>query len=108
MVAAGVRVGLGTDSVVSIGRLDLLAEARMAGQQAGLTANQQLELCTIEWARALNLEAEVGSLEAGKWADCTVIRVPHAGETPAQRVLASSQADVLRTYVGGKEVHRSQ
>ncbi|MFL5513111.1 MAG: amidohydrolase family protein [Gemmatimonadales bacterium] len=108
MVAAGVRVGLGTDSVVSIGRLDLLAEARMAGQEAGLTANQQLELCTIEGARAINLEAQVGSLEPGKWADCTVIRLPGTGATPAERVLASSQDDVLRTYVGGREVHRSQ
>jgi 5-methylthioadenosine/S-adenosylhomocysteine deaminase len=108
MIATGVRVGLGTDSVVSIGRLDLLAEARMAGEQEGLSANRQLELCTIEGARALNLDAEVGSLEPGKWADCIVIRLPRTGETPAERLLASSQTDVLRTYVGGKEVYRSE
>jgi cytosine/adenosine deaminase-related metal-dependent hydrolase len=106
--AAGVRVGLGTDSVVSVGRLDLLAEARMAGKYATLTADQQLELCTIEGARALNLEAEVGSLQPGKWADCTVIRMTDTGETPAERVLASSPEDVLRTYLGGMEVHRSE
>ena len=80
----------------------------MAGQQAKLTADQQLELCTLAGARALNLEAEVGSLEPGKWADCTVIRLPPTGGTPAERLLASSEDDVLRTYVGGKEVHRSQ
>jgi len=80
----------------------------LAGEQAGLSANQQLELCTIRGARALNLEAEVGSLEPGKWADCTVIRLPGRGETPAERLVASSQADVLRTYVGGKEVYRSE
>jgi cytosine/adenosine deaminase-related metal-dependent hydrolase len=108
MIAAGVRVGLGTDSVVSIGRLDLLAEARLAGEQAGLSAGQQLELCTIRGARALNLEAEVGSLEPGKWADCIVIRLASRGETPAERLVASSQADVVRTYVGGKEVYRSE
>src|SRR3954451_3096989 len=108
MIAAGVRVGLGTDSVVSVGRLDLLAEARSVGEQAGLTANRQLELCTLQGARALNLESEVGSLETGKWADITVIRLPDTGETPAGRVLASVRDDVLRTYVGGMEVHRSE
>jgi len=106
--AAGIRVGLGTDSVVSVGRLDLLAEARMAGKHAALTADQQLELCTIQGARALNLEVDVGSLQPGKWADCTVIRMTDTGGTPAERVVASSPHDILRTYVGGIEVHRSQ
>jgi 5-methylthioadenosine/S-adenosylhomocysteine deaminase len=108
VLAAGVRVGLGTDSVVSVGHLDLLAEARVAGKHAALTADQQLELCTIGGARALNLQAEVGSLEPGKWADCTVIRMTDTGETPAERILASSADDVLRTYLGGMEVHRSE
>jgi 5-methylthioadenosine/S-adenosylhomocysteine deaminase len=104
---AGIRVGLGTDSVVSVGRLDLLAEARTAGRLAGLDAEQLLELCTLGGARALGIEAETGSLVAGKWADCTIIRPPAAGGSPAERVLASSPADVLRTYVGGREAYRA-
>jgi cytosine/adenosine deaminase-related metal-dependent hydrolase len=106
MLKAGIRVGLGTDSVVSVGRLDLLAEARLAGSLAGLDAEQLLELCTLGGARAIGIEAETGSLEVGKWADCTMIRLPHMGDTPAGRVLASSPADVLLTCVGGREVYR--
>ena len=62
LLAAGLRVGLGTDSVVSVGALDLLAEARAARELAGLDAARTLRLATIEGARALGLEDDVGSL----------------------------------------------
>ena len=107
MLHAGMRVGLGTDSVASVGRLDLLAEARLAGRHASLEAGKLLDLCTLGGARALNLAAEIGSLEPGKWADCTVIRLPPGDGTPAERVIASGPSDVLRTYVGGREVYRA-
>jgi cytosine/adenosine deaminase-related metal-dependent hydrolase len=106
MLEAGIRVGLGTDSVASVGRLDLLAEARAAGQLASLSADDQLELCTLGGARALALDSETGSLRPGKWADCTVIRLRATTGTPAERVLASSQSDVVLTCVGGREVYR--
>jgi 5-methylthioadenosine/S-adenosylhomocysteine deaminase len=107
MLRAGIRVGLGTDSVASVGQLDLLAEARAAAQLAGLSADDQLELCTLGGARALGLDAEIGSLRPGKWADCTVIRLPAITATPAERVMASFPSDVLLTCVGGREVYRS-
>src|SRR5215213_2189393 len=62
MLRAGIRVGLGTDSVVSIGQLDLLAEARLAGRLASLDAETLLELCTLGGARALGVDADTGSL----------------------------------------------
>ena len=105
-LAAGVRVGLGTDSVVSVGRLDLLAEARFAQKRAGLTAEQAVELCTLRAARALGLD-DTGSLRPGKWADCTVIRVPPGEGTPSDRLLASSPDHVLLTCVAGREVYRA-
>jgi cytosine/adenosine deaminase-related metal-dependent hydrolase len=104
---AGVRIGLGTDSVVSVGRLDLLAEARAAGGLATLDAEDLLQLCTLSGARALGIDAETGSLVPGKWADCTVIRLHEGRRGVAGQVLASSPDDVLLTYVGGKEVYRS-
>jgi 5-methylthioadenosine/S-adenosylhomocysteine deaminase len=104
---AGIRVGLGTDSVVSVGRLDLMAEARAAGELASLPADQLLELCTLGGARALGLDAETGSLVAGKWADCTFIRPSARTGSPAERVVASTPRDVLLTYVGGREVYRA-
>ncbi len=107
-LAAGLRVGLGTDSVVSVRTLDLLAEARAAQALAGLDADAALALCTIEGARALGLDGEVGSLRPGKWGDCVVIRAPEGapGLSPAATVVASGPRDVVATYVGGKDVHR--
>src|SRR4029434_10281676 len=77
LLQAGVRVGVGTDSVASNNRMDLLDEARLAilMQRAHLrrhdvmTATAMLELVTLGSARALGLDAEVGSLDVGKAAD---------------------------------------
>ena len=108
LLAAGVPVGLGTDSVVSVGRLDLLAEARAAARLAPSHSPADLiELCTLGGARAIGLEAETGSLHIGKWGDCVVVRLQGDSGTPEGQVLAGSPDDVLRTYVGGREVYRS-
>jgi cytosine/adenosine deaminase-related metal-dependent hydrolase len=109
LLESGIRVGLGTDSVVSVGRLDLLAEARAAaGLAPSLAADDLIELCTLSGARALGLDSQTGSLRPGKWGDCIVVRIPtHTGGTPVEQVVASGPRDVLRTYVGGKEVYRS-
>ncbi len=113
LLAAGLRVGLGTDSIMSVGTLDLLAEARAARALAGLDAARALALCTRDAARALGLEREVGVLAPGRWGDCVVIR-PRAAQGAARkdmsaedRVLASGPRDVLATFVGGRDVHRT-
>jgi cytosine/adenosine deaminase-related metal-dependent hydrolase len=108
-LAAGIPVGLGTDSTVSVGRLDLLAEARAARALGGLDAARALALCTLEGARALGMDAEIGSLAPGKWGDCAVIRPPRgtADAAPEEQVLASGPRDVLATFVGGRDVHRT-
>ena len=108
LLDAGLRVGCGTDSVVSVGRLDLLAEARAARELAGLTADAAFALCTREAARALRLDGEVGSIAEGKWGDVAVIRAHPAGSAAEayERVLASGQGDVVETILGGRTVHR--
>jgi Cytosine deaminase and related metal-dependent hydrolases len=81
---AGIRVGLGTDSVASNDRMDLLDEARLAALFANarsarhdaLSAQDAVALATIGSARALGLDHEVGSLEPGKAADLAAFRVP--------------------------------
>ena len=77
MLRAGVTVGLGSDSVASNNSMDILAESRSAilAQRARLAshdvlcARDALALATIGGATALNLGAEVGTLEVGKSAD---------------------------------------
>lgn len=108
LLEAGIRVGLGTDSEVSVGRLNLLAEARAAGVLAPLEPDDLISLCTLGGARALGLDAETGSLRPGKWADCTVVRLAkEPGGSPAEGILASSPADVLLTCLAGRDVYRA-
>ncbi len=91
---AGLRVGLGTDSVVSVGDSSLLAE----GAAAGLDGEDALRMLTIEGARALGLEGEIGSLEVGKQADLAVFP-----STALYRLLPPVTA--LLTLVAGRVVH---
>jgi 5-methylthioadenosine/S-adenosylhomocysteine deaminase len=114
LLAAGLRVGLGTDSIMSVGTLDLLAEARAARALARLDATRALALCTRDAARALGLEREVGVLAPGLWGDCVVIRLSGARDivrtdiSAEDRALASGPRDVLATFVGGRDVHRTR
>ena len=81
LLAAGVRVGLGTDSPASAMTFDMWEEMRVAvmmararaGRADALTAPQVLRMATLGGAEALGLSAETGSLEAGKSADLTVL-----------------------------------
>jgi len=91
--AAGIPLGLGTDSVVSAGDVNLWAEAAAAG----LHGEDALRMLTIEGARALGLEAEIGSLEVGKQADLAVFPSTILHQPPP-----SSTA--LLTLVAGRPV----
>jgi cytosine/adenosine deaminase-related metal-dependent hydrolase len=91
---AGLRVGLGTDSVVSVGDSSLWAEAAAAG----LEGEDALRMLTLEGARALGLESEIGSLEVGKAGDLAVFP-----STALSRPLPPAAA--LLTVVAGRVVH---
>jgi 5-methylthioadenosine/S-adenosylhomocysteine deaminase len=91
---AGLRVGLGTDSVVSVGDSSLWAEAAAAG----LEGDDALRMLTLEGARALGLEEKIGSLEVGKQADLAVFP-----STALYRPLPPVTA--LLTVVAGRVVH---
>jgi cytosine/adenosine deaminase-related metal-dependent hydrolase len=117
--AARVRVGLGTDSVGSNNRLDLLEEARIASilHRARLSRGDLLppadllRLCTLDGAAALGMEHEIGTLEPGKAADlCAVsLAAPHARPVhdPLAAVFhAARGCDVVLTAVQGQVLYR--
>jgi 5-methylthioadenosine/S-adenosylhomocysteine deaminase len=114
MLAAGVQVGIGTDSPASAVDFDLWAELRTAIYTArarealpdALTAQQALELATIGGARALGYGDQIGTLTVGKRADLTAIDLtgsPFAEvEDPiASAVFAGSPERTLLTIIDG-------
>jgi len=82
LLAAGIRLGLGSDSVASNNRMDILDEARLAvlihraatRRHDAFGAHEALDLATIGGARALGIESRVGSLEPGKDADLAAFK----------------------------------
>jgi cytosine/adenosine deaminase-related metal-dependent hydrolase len=90
LIAAGIRVGMGSDSVASNNRMDILDEARLAvlihraatRKHDAFGAHQALELATIGGARALGIESRVGSLEVGKDSDLAAFRIDIPRTTP--------------------------
>ena len=119
MLATGCRVAIGADGAPCNNRLDAFAEMRLAAliqkPRLGpdvLPAAQVLELATLGGARALGLEAEIGSIEVGKRADLTVLDLqgPHAQPEDADlisRIVYSARAaDVRHVIVDGRIVVR--
>src|SRR5579864_674388 len=91
MRAAGVAVGLGTDGPAgSNNDLDLMEEMDLAAKLAKITkmdplalnAKAVVEMATIDGARALHMEKEIGSLEARKKADLIVISLDEPNAVP--------------------------
>jgi 5-methylthioadenosine/S-adenosylhomocysteine deaminase len=103
--AAGIPVGVGTDSDVSVGTPDLFAEARLARAAARLDAPAALRLMTADSARAIGLGATVGRLAPGSWGDVVVLRV-RPGDQVEEAVLAAGAPQVAATWLAGQEVFR--
>ena len=106
MLERGVRVGMGTDGLWSSLSMNLFEETLFAVELHGFDGATGLRLATLEGARALGVEDEVGSLEAGKWADFAVVEIASAGEDPEQEVLeAAAHGGVVATVAGGDLIY---
>jgi 5-methylthioadenosine/S-adenosylhomocysteine deaminase len=122
MLAAGVRLGLGTDGPAgSNNDLNLMEEMDLAAKlqkvtrmdPRALSARQALEMATIGGARALHLEKEIGSLEAGKKADLVLLQVSGAHAVPlydaySQIVYALKASDVETVVIAGRVVMQNR
>ena len=121
MLAAGVPVGIGTDGEKENNNFDMFEEMKVASllgklkdlDAAALDSWQVLRMATITGARAIGLDHEIGSIEAGKRADIIAVRTdtprmtPLFGEGPYfnlqhNLVHAVRGGDVAMTMVEGK------
>jgi 5-methylthioadenosine/S-adenosylhomocysteine deaminase len=119
MLAAGVRVTLGTDGAISGNDLDLWMALRLAATLHRATAldaravstAQALRMVTRDAAAALGAADRLGSLEEGKLADMILIdlRRPHAVplfDPATHAVFSTAKSDVRHVFVGGRQVVR--
>jgi len=120
--AAGIAVGLGTDGAAgSNNDLNLMEEMDLAAKLQKITkidpralgAKAVVEMATIEGARALHMDKEIGSLETGKRADLIIIGLDAPNAVPmydvyAQLAYALKGSDVETVIIDGRMVMRDR
>ena len=108
MLAAGVNVCVGTDSLASSPTLSVLDELRLLRRcHPELPAATLLAMGTINGARALGWHDQIGSLSPGKWADAVAVPLDADGpDDPVENVLRSELAPAA-TIVGGHVAFRA-
>lgn len=121
MLDQGVSVSLGADGAACNNRLDMFTEMRTAallqkvlhGPEA-LPAKRVLRMATIDGAKAMGLESEIGSLERGKRADLTVLRLNALHSTPVPADLVSAivysaqPSDIETVLIDGRVMLRDR
>jgi 5-methylthioadenosine/S-adenosylhomocysteine deaminase len=116
---AGANIGIGTDGASSNNDLDMFSELRTAALLAkavgndasALGASAALRAATLGGARALGLDGEIGSLLAGKSADCIAVDLSAVATQPVYHVLsqlvyAASRDQVSDVFVAGRALLR--
>ena len=110
----GVNVGLGTDGAASNNRLDMFTEMRLAALLAkgqsydatSVSANQALEMSTINGAKALGMDAKIGSIEVGKFADLCAVKLSDIETQPcfdpvSHLIYVAGREQVSHVWVAG-------
>lgn len=121
LVKAGVNVAIGTDGAASNNDLDVMGEMRMAallgkavsGDASAIPAHTALRMATLNGAKALGLDGEIGSLEIGKSADITAVRLDGIETQPlfhpiSDLVYAASRHQVSDVWVAGRRLLRDR
>jgi len=117
LVSHGVNIALGTDGASSNNDLDMLGEMRTASLFAkivsesaeSIDAYTALRMATLNGAKALNLDHEIGSIETGKSADMVALDLSHPATQPcyspvSQIVYSMSRDQVSDVWVAGKRL----
>ncbi|MGH9410951.1 MAG: amidohydrolase family protein [Vicinamibacterales bacterium] len=121
MRAAGIHVGVGTDGAASNNDLDMFEAMRQTSFLAKLVTSDPtaippataIQMATIEGARAIGMDREIGSLEPGKRADVIIVSMSSARQTPmysaeSHLVYVTRGDDVRTTIVNGRVLMRDR
>ena len=109
LMDAGINVALGTDGAASNNDLDLFGELKTAallakavsGDPCALNAHAALRMATINGAKALGWDHEIGSLESGKSADIIAVKMDSIPQQP----LYNPESQLVYTNVGHRVSH---
>lgn len=117
----GINIGLGTDGIGSTTTMDMFEEMKTAAylqkvntmEPSSISAYDILKMATIEGAKVLGMEKEIGSLEPGKKADMIFIKTDKLHMCPANDVCAnlvysSNGADVESVMIDGKVIMQNR
>ena len=121
-VKHGINVGLGTDGAASNNRMDMFAEMRLAallakgqsGDATAVSAHEALAMATINGAKALGLDGRIGSIEIGKLADLTAVKMADINMQPcfdpvSHLVYVAGRENVSHVWVSGDlKYHKSE
>jgi 5-methylthioadenosine/S-adenosylhomocysteine deaminase len=115
LLASDVNVAIGTDGAASNNDLDMFSEMRTAamlakacsGDAAAVPAYQALQMATINGAKAMGLDQKIGTLEVGKCADITAVRLDSLNTLPlynpvSQLVYSTQSNQVSHVWINGK------
>ena len=116
----GICVGIGTDSPASNNTMDMFDEMRIglliqrsvSGYEPHLIARQFIKMGTLDAARALGIDEQVGSLEPGKQADIIAVDISASHQIPtlypySTLVHTANQENVVFTMVAGQVLYDS-
>lgn len=108
MIAAGINVCFGTDSLASAPSLSIIEELRhVARSGAEISAATLLKGATIQAARALRLDSVIGSLSLGKDADMAAFPWTTDGDAEPVSNLIHSGKSVEKTWIRGESIHQT-
>lgn len=116
MMAAGINIGLGSDGAYVNGSVDMVEQMKFCVLMQNvlhldprfLSAERALEMATINGARALGMDDDIGSLEPGKKADVVVFDLSGAHVTVPNRpvaalVFSAHGTDAHTVFVNGEK-----
>jgi cytosine/adenosine deaminase-related metal-dependent hydrolase len=110
MLAAGVNVAIGTDSLASNDSLDMLAEIRRLKRQGRVDNHTILRMATLNGAIAMGWQNMIGSLERGKAADWIAVETGNRDSRfgfreDALETILTQPCNVVETVIGGRVVY---